>query len=155
METIEKTQHQFSYTDSSNGCQGVIKVLQIENDYTMISITPNKDIDAKPKSTEKQSSEKAGSAKRQRKPKAASEAKAERIKNVENKPKRSRTTKSKTNPIKIEPAPAILPSDDAGAAGKCNLPIEFFLCCEKINTNYLILFIIFSFRRLSRNIEPG
>lgn len=123
-QTIETTQPQFTHEDSSNNR---IEVFESENDIT-ISVILNEDIDAhaQSKSTEKQMSEVVGSTKRQRKSKGASGTKAEQKKNVVIKPKRSRATKPKANPIESEQASSI-PLNNDGVAGKFNTKINIFV----------------------------
>lgn len=113
-ETIETARHQFTYSDSNKEYRGRIEFFENGNDITM-SLSPNKDTAAEPKSMETPMSQVVGSAKRQRKPKGASDAKE--IRNDEIKPKRSRVTKSKANPIKTEPASATILNED-DVAGK-------------------------------------
>lgn len=124
-------QHQSSDTDNSNKCIDVNESVS----ESIISIGPNEDIDtetkknvrkrkttsvdaSEPKLIDKKSDEKVGTTKRQRKSKCDSGSKADQTKIVEIKPKRSRATKPKANPIHKELASS-LPLNDNDVTGKC------------------------------------
>lgn len=90
-------------------------------------------------------SENVGPAKRQRKSKCGGDAKAVQNVSVENKPKRSRATRSKANSINIE-QPPLASQTNYDATGKCNTSNTIY----KPNKNNLI-FSFFSLQTHRQN----
>lgn len=109
------------YTNELNACYTAEMVqnelADTKDSNTCINLNGNAD-DQQPKSIEKGKTKTVDRPKRQRKSKYGSDTKAVQNESVEVKPKRSRVTKSKANPIKIEqPSFSLQLNDDVN--GKC------------------------------------